>query len=151
MPDVRGGIVDMSRVLGLVAALTLGVAACGGGSGDDVGATDPPTSAPSSAASTPPTASDTAMEAASDLSDFGCAAGKDGAWDASGVITNSTGKPADYRVTVVVAEGPGVSVPGMRRTLTDLTPGRPEPFEIEGLPASGAADATCQVEVLRLP
>ena len=91
------------------------------------------------------------VEAASDLTDFACAPGADGQWDASGVVTNSGSKPADYRVTVVVAEGPGESVPGRRRTLTRLAPGVSKPFKLEGLPASGGSDPLCQVEVLRLP
>jgi hypothetical protein len=149
---------SMSRVIFLVGALAVGAAACGGG-GDDDGATadpsaGPPASSPTTSqppASSAPESSEGAVEAASDLSEFVCEPGKGGVWNASGVITNSSGRSADYRVTVVVAVGPGVSAPGKRRTLTELAPGAPEPFDIDGLPGGAESDSTCQVEVLRLP
>jgi hypothetical protein len=141
----------MSRVLGLV-VVAMAVAACGGGS-------DEPSASPTSdspAASHPSNASsdrseEHVVDAGSDLSDFVCAADDDGDWNASGVVTNSTGQPADYRVTVVVADGPGVALPGKSRTLTDLDPGGSEPFDVKRLAPSGDADPTCHVEVLRLP
>jgi hypothetical protein len=139
---------SMSRVLGLT-VVALAVVGCGGGDTDDVA--DPPTQPTQSASSSPRTPSDSTVDAAADLSDFVCEAGKDGAWDASGVVTNSSGRAADYRVTVVVAEGPGVSIPGKQRVLTQLAPGASEPFEVENLPAAGTSDSACQVEVLRLP
>jgi hypothetical protein len=149
----------MSRVLGML-VVALAVAACGGGSDD-------PDASPASASDTPtesqPSAGrsggsgdagesgDAVVDAASDLSDFTCAADDDGEWNASGVITNSTAQPADYRVTVVVADGPGASLPGKSRTLTDLAPGVAEPFDVKRLAPSGEVDPLCNVEVLRLP
>jgi hypothetical protein len=140
----------MSRVLGLV-VVAMAVAACGGG-------TDEPSASPTSDS---PTVSespasldrsdDQIVDAASDLSDFVCAADDDGDWNASGVITNSSEQPADYRVTVVVADGPGASLPGKSRTLTDLDPGFEEPFDVKRLAPTGDTDPTCSVEVLRLP
>ena len=152
----------MSRVV-LLVMIALGAVACGGADDGSTAASDPPSQsatpsaeAESSAAesgseaeSESESASGSRADAAADLSEFSCEADADGEWGASGVITNSTGEEADYRVTVVVADGPGDSVPGKRRTLTDLDPGTPEPFDIKRLPADGTSDATCQVEVLR--
>jgi hypothetical protein len=148
----------MSRVLGLLAvALAISLIGCGGGgAGDSDGAGDDAAANPSASTPTSPVASSpdsvpTAVDAAGDLSEFACAPGKNGVWNASGVLTNSTRRAADYRVTVVVAEGPGVSAPGKQRTLTALAPATPAPFALRRVFAGGAADATCQVEVLRLP
>jgi hypothetical protein len=142
----------MSRVWVLV-MLAVGAVACGGSEDDSTAASDPPSQSatPSAEASAEAeSASRSRADAAADLSEFSCEADADGEWSASGVVTNSTGEAADYRVTVVVADGPGDSVPGKRRTLTDLEPGTPEPFDIKRLPTAGESDATCQVEVLRL-
>jgi hypothetical protein len=140
----------MSRVLGLV-VVALVLAACGGGSDD-------PSASPTSDSpmvTQPPASGDRAddqvVDAAGDLSDFVCAADEEGDWDASGVVTNSTGERADYRVTVVVADGPGTALPGKSRTLTALDPGVAEPFKVKRLAPSGEADPSCNVEVLRLP
>lgn len=144
----------MSRVLGLImSALVLSAVGCGGGgdSGDDGDSAEPPASSPSSTTNKPRSAANSAVDANGDLSEFVCQADQDGEWNASGVITNSASRSADYRVTVVVSEGPGVSVPGKRRVLTDLAPGRPETFDVEAVPDAGDTDSTCQVEVLRLP
>jgi hypothetical protein len=139
---------SMSRVLGLVVAATA-LAACGGGGSGD--AADPPTTPSQSASPSSRTPPSSTVDASADLSDFVCEPDEDGEWSASGVITNPSARSADYRVTVVVAEGPGVSIPGKRRVLTDVAPGAPEPFDIKALPAAGATDSTCQVEVLQLP
>lgn len=155
--------------------IALGAVACGGGGDDPTAASDPPSqsASPSEEASADASAdasteaetgseadsgesdsaesgSSTRTDAAADLSEFVCEPDADGEWSASGVVTNSSGQQADYRVTVVVADGPGASVPGKRRTLTELDPESPEPFDIKRLPADGSTDATCQVEVLRL-
>jgi hypothetical protein len=140
----------MSRVLGLVVA-TIALAACGGGSDDPSASqtSDSPT------VSEPPASLDRSdeqvVDAGIDLSDFVCAADDDGDWNASGVITNSSEQPADYRVTVVVADGPGASLPGKSRTLTELDPGVEEPFDVKRVAPTGDTDPTCSVEVLRLP
>jgi hypothetical protein len=151
----------MSRVVVLV-MIAVGAVACGGAGDDSTSASDPPSqsASPSEEASADVSAesgsdpaesgSSTRTDAAADLSEFVCEPDADGEWSASGVITNSGGEAADYRVTVVVTDGPGASVPGKRRTLTELDPESPEPFDIERLPAAGETDATCQVEVLRL-
>jgi hypothetical protein len=138
----------MSRVLVLV-LIAVGAVACGGG-GDDPAAA-PDTSSPSAAASTPDaeSAAGSKVDAAADLSEFVCEPDDDGEWNASGVITNSSGEAADYRVTVVVSDGPGASLAGKRRTLPQLSPEAPEPFDIKRLPSVDDTDATCQVEVLR--
>jgi hypothetical protein len=138
---------SMSRVLGLV-VVALAIGACGGGGSEG---TEDPSATPQSAPTSERTSTDSTVDAAADLSDFVCGPDKDGEWSASGVITNSTGRSADYRVTVVVADGSGASLPGKRRVLTALAPGAPEPFEVMNLPTSGATDSTCQVEVLRMP
>jgi hypothetical protein len=138
----------MSRVLGLV-VVALAIGACGGGGSGD--AEDPPATPSQSAPTSERTPASSTVDAAADLSDFVCGPDEDGEWSASGVITNSTGRSADYRVTVVVTDGSGGSLPGKRRVLTALAPGAPEPFEVKNLPASGATDSTCQVEVLRMP
>jgi hypothetical protein len=140
----------MSRVLGLIVA-AMALAACGGGSEEPAASPtsdSPPVSEPSAS---PDRSDDQVVDAGSDLSDFVCAADGDGDWNASGVITNSTEQPADYRVTVVVADGPGASLPGKTRTLTDLDPGVEEPFDVKRLAPTGDTDPTCNVEVLRLP
>ncbi len=140
----------MSRVLGLVVA-AMALAACGGGS-DEPSAS--PTSDSPTVSQSPASldrADDQVVDAGSDLSDFVCAADDDGDWNASGVITNSSEQSADYRVTVVVADGPGASLPGKSRTLTDLDPGVEEPFDVKRVAPTGDADPTCNVEVLRLP
>jgi hypothetical protein len=146
----------MSRVLGLLAvALAISLIGCGGGGTSDGGGDDtaasPSASTPTSPVASSPDSVPTAVDAAGDLSEFVCAPGRNGVWNASGVLTNSTRRAADYRVTVVVAEGPGVSAPGKQRTLTALAPAKPAPFAMRRVFAGGAADATCQVEVLRLP
>jgi hypothetical protein len=161
----------MSRVVVLV-MIAVGAVACGGGGDDSTAASDPPSQSASpsedassdasaesesgsesgseSSSASDDSASSSRTDAAADLSEFVCEPDADGEWSASGVITNSGGQEADYRVTVVVTDGPGASVPGKRRTLTELDPESPEPFDIKRLPADGATDATCQVEVLRL-
>jgi hypothetical protein len=158
----------MSRVVVLV-MIALGAVACGGGGDDPTAASDPVSASPSEEALADGSAeaesgseadsgepdsaesgSSTRTNAAADLSEFVCEPDADGEWSASGVVTNSSGKEADYRITVVVVDGPGASVPGKRRTLTELDPESPEPFDIKRLPSEGATDATCQVEVLRL-
>ncbi|HYJ66992.1 MAG TPA: hypothetical protein VEX15_04955 [Nocardioidaceae bacterium] len=140
----------MSRVLGLI-AVAMALVACGGGSDDPSASptSDSPTA--SQPVTSPDVADEQVVNAGSDLSDFVCEADDDGDWNASGVITNSTGQLADYRVTVVVADGPGVALPGKSRTLTDLAPGIDEPFDVKRLAPSGEADPTCHVELLRLP
>jgi hypothetical protein len=141
----------MSRVLALV-VVAMAVAACGGGSDEPSASptSDSPAVSESPSVSTDRSA-DRVVDAGSDLSDFVCAADDEGDWNASGVITNSTEQPADYRVTVVVADGPGASLPGKSRTLTDLDPGVEEAFDVKRLAPTGDTDPTCNVEVLRLP
>jgi hypothetical protein len=144
---------SMSRVLWLVVVATA-VAACGGGAEEpSASRTSASPSASQSPAASSPDRSERVVDAGDDLSDFVCAADDDGDgdWNASGVITNSTGQPADYRITVVVAGGPGVSLPGKSRTLIDLAPGVEEPFDVKRLAPTGDTDPTCNVEVLRLP
>jgi hypothetical protein len=140
----------MSRVLGLV-VVAMAVAACGGGSDDPSASPTSDSTAVSQPPASPERPDKRVVDAGSDLTDFACAADDDGGWNASGVITNSTGQPADYRVTVVVADGAGASLPGKSRTLTDLAPGVAEPFDVNRLAASGDTDPACNVEVLRLP
>ncbi len=129
--------------------IAVGAVACGGG-GDDPAAT-PDTASPS--ASTPAPDAESAVgskvDAAADLSEFVCEPDDDGEWNASGEITNSSGEAADFRVTVVVSDGPGASLAGKRRTLPQLAPEASEPFDIERLPSVDDTDATCQVQVLR--
>ncbi|HKE70102.1 MAG TPA: hypothetical protein VKB55_12650 [Nocardioidaceae bacterium] len=149
----------MARVL-IVLLIAVGAVACGGGGGggsaDPSGGSDGPSqsaSASAGAGSDSGSGSGAASareDAASDLSEFVCQPDADGRWNASGVITNSSGQAADYRVTVVVADGPGDSLEGKRRTLTALAPDTPEQFDIKRLPADGASDSACQVQVLRL-
>jgi len=147
----------MARVL-IVLLIAVGAVACGGGGGggsaDPSGGSDGPSqSASAGAGSDSGSGSGAASareDAASDLSEFVCQPDADGRWNASGVITNSSGQAADYRVTVVVADGPGDSLEGKRRTLTELAPDTPEQFDIKRLPADGASDSACQIQVLRL-
>ena len=149
----------MARVL-IVLLIAVGAVACGGGggSGDSSGATGAsdsasqsasPSAGPGSASGSEP-ASGGRSDAASDLSEFVCEPDADGQWNASGVITNSSGQAADYRVTVVVSEGPGASLEGKRRTMTELAPDTPESFDIKRLPGASGSDTACQVQVLRL-
>jgi len=147
----------MARVL-IVLLIAVGAVACGGGGGggsaDSSGGSDGPSqSASAGAGSDSGSGSGAASareDAASDLSEFVCQPDADGRWNASGVITNSSGQAADYRVTVVVADGPGDSLEGKRRTLTALAPDTPEQFDIKRLPSDGASDSACQIQVLRL-
>jgi hypothetical protein len=149
----------MARVL-VVLLIAVGAVACGGGGGggsaDSSGGSDGPSqSASASDSAEAGSGSEAGAEsgredAASDLSEFVCQPDADGRWNASGVITNSSGQAADYRVTVVVADGLGASLEGKRRTLTGLDPDTPEQFDIKRLPADGTSDSACQVQVLRL-
>lgn len=137
----------MSRVLVLV-LIAVGAVACGGG-GDHPAAAPDTASASAPARQSAESSSGSKIDAAADLSEFVCEPDGDGEWDASGVITNSSDQTADYRVTVVVSDGSGASLTGKRRTLPELTPEAPEPFDIKRLPSVDDTDATCQVEVIR--
>lgn len=149
----------MARVL-IVLLIAVGAVACGGGggSGESSGSNGTSDSAsqsasPSAGAGTgsgSESASGGRSDAASDLSEFVCEPDADGQWNASGVITNSSGQAADYRVTVVVSEGPGASLEGKRRTMTELAPDTPESFDIKRLPGATGSETACQVQVLRL-
>ena len=149
----------MARVL-IVLLIAVGAVACGGGGGSGAssgsnGASDSASqsaspSAGAGSASGSESASGGRSDAASDLSEFVCEPGAGGQWNASGVITNSSGQAADYRVTVVVSEGPGASLEGKRRTMTQLAPDTPESFDIKRLPGASGSDTACQVQVLRL-
>lgn len=151
----------MARVL-IVLLIAVGAVACGGGGGSGAssgsnGASDsasqsasPSAGAGSASGSESASASSGRSDAVSDLSEFVCEPGAGGQWNASGVITNSSGQAADYRVTVVVSEGPGASLEGKRRTMTQLAPDTPESFDIKRLPGASGSDTACQVQVLRL-
>lgn len=149
----------MARVL-IVLLIAVGAVACGGGGGstdssDGSGASDSASQSLSPSAGTgsgsgSESASSGRVDAVSDLSEFVCEPDADGQWNASGVITNSTGQAADYRVTIVVSEGPSASLEGKRRTMTELAPDTPESFDIKRLPPAAGSDSACQVQVLRL-
>jgi len=149
----------MARVL-IVLLIAVGAVACGGGGGDSSGSSgasdsasqsaSPSAGARSASGSESASASSGRSDAASDLSEFVCEPDADGQWNASGVITNSSSQAADYRVTVVVSEGPGASLEAKRRTMTELAPDTPESFDIKRLPGASGSDTACQVQVLRL-
>ncbi len=83
------------------------------------------------------------------LSDFSCAAGDDGRWEATGTITNTSGRLARYVVIVVVAGSEGVAGTGLRRWVATLDPGDSTTVHLRRLPAAGRTDVTCQAQVLR--
>ena len=153
----------MARVL-IVLLIAVGAVACGGGGGSGAssgsnGASDSASQSASPSAgagsasgseSESASASSGRSDAVSDLSEFVCEPDAAGQWNASGVITNSSGQAADYRITVVVSEGPGASLEGKRRTMTELAPDTPESFDIKRLPGASGSDTACQVQVLRL-
>jgi len=151
----------MARVL-IVLLIAVGAVACGGGGGSGASSGSSGTSDSSSQSASPSagagsasgsesaSASSGRSDAVSDLSEFVCEPDADGQWNASGVITNSSGQAADYRVTVVVSEGPGASLEGKRRAMTELAPDTPESFDIKRLPGASGSDTACQVQVLRL-
>ena len=136
----------MGRLTAALLAVLCVVSGCGIGSDEPSGGPTPST------ADTPHPARQAALgvaDAVTDLTEFRCAPGEGGRWEASGVITNPTQRTASYAVTVVVS-GPEVRDPqGKRRTLPAL-PGEPTPFAIGNVPTSAAVDPTCSVRVVRL-
>jgi hypothetical protein len=135
--------------VGVLATGVLLVSGCGGGGDDaETGPTDATTTATTATTATPPPLD--GEDASGDLSDFVCEPDDDGTWDASGVLTPSAARPGDYSVTVVVTGPDEGSAPGRRRVLVGLEPGVAAEFEVPDVPASGAGDLTCQVQVVRL-
>lgn len=89
-----------------------------------------------------------AVDATDDLTGFSCAPGQDGAWAASGVLTNGTDRVASYAVTVVVAGAEAAAARGKQRTLP-VPPDEPTRFQIRDIPVSPGTDLTCSVRVVR--
>lgn len=83
------------------------------------------------------------------LSDFRCGADPDGRWVAEGRITNTSGRPASYLVTVVVADDTDVVADGLRQRVAELSAGDSVALDLPRLPAAGVIDPTCQVQVVR--
>ncbi len=90
------------------------------------------------------------VDAAADLSNFGCLRRRDGRWRASGTITNSAHRPAAYTVKVVIAGAAMSSAEGKQRTFRPVQPGATKAFVIKGLRAPVGTAPTCSVQVARL-
>jgi hypothetical protein len=126
------------------AILVAGLLASGCGGSSDPTATSSPTPSATPDAKRRPAV----VDAIDDLSEFSCAPGEDGAWRASGVLTNATDRVASYAVTVVVAGAEAAAARGKQRTLP-VSPREPTPFAIRDIPVSPGADPTCSVRVVR--
>lgn len=125
-----------------------------GCSGAETASPDPSSPGGETATTTPTEASPTlpggGEDAASDLSSLGCERGADGDWIARGVITSSAPAVASFEVTAVLAGAAADNPDGRRRVLADLEPDVPTEFVVAGIPASGDADAACQLQVVRV-
>lgn len=150
-----------------VAALTVVLTSCGGGSDAGTAETAPANSTPTTAATTAPTTAPTtgaaatgagaagaepasgaarAQPVAGDLTNFSCEK-RGGAWSARGHITNSATEPMVYTVTVVTVAGTEVSGEETEEFL--LEPDESAGFDLPGI-ARGPADA-CMPRLLRAP
>ncbi len=83
------------------------------------------------------------------LSGFECAQVDEGRWAAEGRVTNVSGRPASFVVTVLVAGGEGATATGLRTKVPALPPGDSARFDLQPLPVAGSEDLTCQVQVVR--
>ena len=129
----------MARLSAAAAVVAL-VAGCGGSA-------EPAATAPTTP-TLEPERRPRVVDAVDDLSEFTCAPDDGGAWAASGVLTNGTGRLASYAVTVVVAGAEAAAARGKQRTLP-VRPGEPTRFEIRDIPVSAGGDLTCSVRVVR--
>lgn len=146
-----------------VAALTVVLTSCGGGSDEGTPDTAPAKSAPSTASTTAPTTGAAAtgaatgaepatgpapaQPAAGDLTNFSCGQRGGGLWSARGHITNSAKEPMVYTVTVVTVTGTEVSGEETEEFL--LEPDESAGFDLPGI-ARGPAE-TCMPRLLRAP
>ncbi|WP_418061214.1 hypothetical protein [Pimelobacter simplex] len=80
------------------------------------------------------------------LIEFSCAAGRDGAWTATGTVLNTAPRRTDYVVTALVVDDAGATVGG-RATLVTLGPGRSAGVDLTDLYHGRAA--ACRSEVVR--
>lgn len=140
-------------ILGTACLLPLGLAGCSGNdSGNDGGATDNVTDASGQVSqktiAQPPAL--TKLEGArKDLTDAQCEADSDGAWSASGRITNSAKTDLTYVVSYSVALKKGGTVRGRAMETLDLKPGESKDIEKTKFFTTKEADLHCVITVTR--
>ncbi len=83
------------------------------------------------------------------LSDLDCVQRPSGAWSASATLTNTTGEPADFVVTVAVAGPEQDTVRATRQRVRGLAAGDSADLVLRRLPAPGGDELSCQVQVTR--
>ncbi len=83
------------------------------------------------------------------LSDLDCGQRPSGAWSASATLTNTTGEPADFVVTVAIAGPEQDTAQAGRQRIRGLAAGDSVDLVLRRLPAPGGDQLTCQVQVIR--
>ena len=139
------------RFAGVAVVLCLVLAGCGDGDSPE----EPTPAKKATAKATPAKATATATVSAptgepapEDLTDFLCAADKDGEWNASGILRNESRNRATYQVTVFVGEADGKDAKAVTKRVESVLAGGSSKVEVSGIPADKDADQ-CYVQVLR--
>lgn len=138
------------RFAGVVLAVGLLVAGCGGGG--DPEATPTTTAKPTPATATkttPPTvAPPTGVPAPGDLTNVQCRADAKGVWNATGTLANDSDKMVSYQVTAFVGRADGKNAKALTKQVQNVTAHGSIKVVLAKIPA--AKDATqCYVQVLR--
>ena len=139
------------RFASVAAVLCLVLAGCGGGDSpkESAPAKKATTKAtPTKATAKPTVPSPTGVPAPEDLTDFQCAANKDGEWNASGMLRNESRNRATYQVTVFVGEADGKDAKAMTKRVESVLAGGSSKVEVSKIPADKEA-GQCYVQVLR--
>ncbi|MDQ3157141.1 MAG: hypothetical protein M3Q98_10520 [Actinomycetota bacterium] len=138
------------RFAGVAAVLCLVLAGCGGGDSPEASPTKKATTkaTPTKATVKPTVASPTGVPAPEDLTDFQCAANKDGEWNATGILRNESRNRATYQVTVFVGEADGKDAKAMTKRVESVLAGGSSKVEVSKIPADEDA-GQCYVQVLR--
>ena len=133
-------------VLALALAAVLGTAACGG---DDEPKKDV---APSATSTVPSGAEDSELEApvgaVEMLSDFSCEP-KDGRWQGSAKLTNTTDAQASFEVTFTVIESKGNAVVGEKTKTYDLAAGKSAAVKVTDIHDGDEDGLQCVRRVLK--
>ena len=134
-------------VLALALTAALGTAACGGGDDEPAKADTP------SATSTVPSGAedsrlDAPVGAVEMLSDFSCAP-KDGAWQGSAKLTNTTDAQASFEVTFTVIESKGNAVVGEKTKTYDLAAGESAAVKVADIHVGDEDGLQCVRRVLK--
>lgn len=126
-------------------ALLFVLAACGGGS-------DPAPTATADATGTTPTTQPTTLSpkgvpVPEALSGFRCEKDAEGAWNASGQLSNDSKSKAAYQVTIYIGQATGGEERAKTKQVPSVAAGGSVDFVINKIPAPND-DGPCHVQVL---